>query len=93
MAEPHCTACHQFLAGKEAGLEPKREVCLGCHPQVAADKKHFERDLTKCVSCHRPHTWKARAGPTVPQTWAGASLLDSAGRRTVLFASEAPIPV
>lgn len=59
MSAFHCTACHQFLAAKEAGLEPKRELCLGCHGGMQLKGETFPTTapmLFECAACHKPHT-------------------------------------
>ena len=59
MAAFHCTACHQFLVPKEAGLEPKREICLNCHKSMQLKGETFPVRgpmQFECATCHKPHT-------------------------------------
>jgi hypothetical protein len=59
MAGFHCTACHQFLVGKDAGLEPKRETCLGCHSAMKLKGETFPDGAPmkfECAACHKPHS-------------------------------------
>lgn len=55
----HCTACHQFLVPKEAGLEPKRALCLSCHAAMQLKGETFPAKAPmqfECAACHKPHT-------------------------------------
>lgn len=55
----HCTTCHEFLATKVAGLEPKREICLNCHAGMQLKGETFPAEAPmkfECAACHKPHT-------------------------------------
>lgn len=55
----HCTTCHRFLVPQEAGLEPKRELCLACHQAMQLKGETFPVAgpmKFECANCHKPHT-------------------------------------
>lgn len=55
----HCTACHPFLAPKEKGVEPEKQLCLNCHGALQLKGETFPAGAPmpfECSACHKPHT-------------------------------------